>query len=348
MKTMLKLFLPFILMTFLLLALPGQALAAQLVKVIVGGTFTLESGETLDEDLTVVGGTVVLEEGSTVNGNIFVLGGSLEINGVVNGDVVATGGYIKLGESALVEGDITSAGGYVDQDAGAQINGEIQSELTGPFPLVLPGIARLPVLQFTVSPIWNGLWFVAQVLILAALAVLIAMFFPKQLERVNRTIAAQPLIAGSMGLLTGFIFPFVVLFLVITICLIPVALVGGVLLGVLLLFGWVAFGLEVGQRLAVLFKQEWAAPISAGVGTFVLTLVIGGAGKIWCIGWLFPTAVALVGLGAALLTRFGGRNYPELVVSPVLAAPASGLDQQPTSDGTQASSTMDQGSSEGI
>jgi hypothetical protein len=29
-----------------------------------------------------------------------------------------------------------------------------------------------------------------------------------------------------------------------------------------------------------------------------------------CVGWMAPAAVGLVGLGAVLLTRFGGRVYP--------------------------------------
>jgi len=313
MRKILRIFLPVFLAAVLLLSLSQQAQAAQSTRVIVGGTYTLESGETLDEDLSVVGGTVVLEEGSTVNGEIFVLGGSLEVNGVVNGDIVATGGYIKLGESAVVDGDIASAGGFVDQDSGATITGEMQSELSGPFPLVLPGVTRLPALEVSFSPIWDGLWFLAQVLMLSALAVLLAMFLPKPLERVNRALATQPLIAGGLGLLTGAIVPLVLLFMVITICLIPAALIGLLALGILLLLGWVAFGLEVGKRLAVLFKQQWALPISAGVGTFVLTLVIGGAGKLWCIGWLFPTVVGMVGLGAVLLTRAGTQDYPEII-----------------------------------
>jgi len=342
MKAIIKLFLPLILVTFLVLSLPGQAAAAQPVKLIVGGTFILGNGETLDEDLTVVGGMVLLKEGSTVNGKIIVLGGSLEINGAVNGDVVAAGGYIKLSESATVDGNITSAGGYVDRDLGAHVSGEVQNEMSGPFPLLLPGLSGLPVINISFSPIWKSLWFLAQVLMLSALAVLVAMFFPKHLERVDRTIATQPLFAGSMGLLTGFITPFVVFFLVITICLIPAVLLGLVLLGVLLLFGWVACGLEVGKRLGGLFKQEWTAPISAGVGTFVLTLVIGGMGKIWCIGWIFPTIVALVGLGAAILTRFGGQDYPEQMVKSLPASEAPASTQTPEAGEENVSSGEDQ------
>jgi hypothetical protein len=348
MKTIYKLLLTLILVSMVSLALPGQALAAESLKVIVGGTYTLEAGETLDEDLVIMGGSVVLEAGSTVNGMVVVLGGSLEINGTVNGDVVAAGGHVKLGESAEVNGDITSAGGYVDKDLGADISGELQSELSGAFPLIMPGINRLPTLDFSFSPIWSGLWFLAQILIVSALAVLIAMFLPHPLERVNRTAVTQPLLAGSMGLLTGFLAPFVILLLVITICLIPVALVGMVVLGLLILLGWVACGLEVGNRLAVAFKQEWTAPISAGVGTFLLTFVIGGLGKIWCIGWVFPTVVVMIGLGAVILTRFGRRDYPETIIRPVQVSAAPQVEQQPGEAEEFSSAREDEGPAEGI
>jgi len=348
MKTITKLFIPLIIVSFLILAMPGQALAAQSLKVILGGAFTLASGETLDEDLTIIGGTVLLEKGSMVNGKVVVLGGSLEINGTVNGNVMVAGGYVKLGESAVVNGNITSAGGSVDKDLGAEISGELQSELSGAFPLTLPGIRQLPTVNLSLSWVWKGLWFLTQILILSALAVLVAMFLPKHLERMNHTIATQPLLAGSMGLLTGFISPFVILLLVITICLIPAALLGMLLLAVLLLLGWVACGLEVGKRLGVALNQEWTAPISAGVGTFLLTFVIGGMGKIWCIGWIFPTVVAMIGLGAAILTRVGTRDYPETIVRVVQAPYAPLVEPESEAGEPIPSSDEDEGPAEGI
>jgi hypothetical protein len=328
MKTIFKFLLPLIVVSFLILAWPGQALAAQPLKVVLGGTFTLSSGETLDEDLTIIGGSVTLEDGSIVNGKVVVLGGNLVVDGTVNGDIVAAGGHVTLGETANVHGNISSAGGFVDKDLGAQISGEIQSELSSSLPFTLPGISRLPTVDVSFSPIWKVLWFLAQLFIISALAVLVAMFIPQHLERVNRTVTTQPLLAGSMGLLTGFISPFVILLLVITICLIPVALLGILLLSILVLLGWMAIGLEVGKRLSVALKQEWTAPISAGVGTFLLTFVIGGMGRIWCIGWIFPTLVAMVGLGAAILTRVGTHAYPETIVGPVQTPPAALVDPQ--------------------
>ena len=58
------------LVIFCLLAVPGTAFAKSINaptmddKVVFGGSFTLESGETLNGSLIVLGGVVLLDEGS--------------------------------------------------------------------------------------------------------------------------------------------------------------------------------------------------------------------------------------------------------------------------------------------
>jgi hypothetical protein len=44
---------------------------------------------------------------------------------------------------------------------------------------------------------------------------------------------------------------------------------------------------------------------------FLLALVVDATGQIIpCIGWIFPALVAVIGIGALLLTRFGTHPYP--------------------------------------
>ena len=45
-------------------------------KVIFGGTYTLKSGQILNESLVIIGGVVVLEEGSIVIGDVVVIAGN--------------------------------------------------------------------------------------------------------------------------------------------------------------------------------------------------------------------------------------------------------------------------------
>ncbi len=308
----LRRFLPWIALLLIALLLStgsggSVAHAAAPAKTIIANTFTLADGEMLNEDLTILAGTVTLEKGSTMNGNISLAGGTLQVAGLVKGNITATGGTIALKSSAHVTGDISLTGVAFSRADGAQVDGSTQSLERG-----LPAIPGIPEVSWSrgLNPFWEAVWFLARIFIFSALAVLAAMFFPRQLERTSRAIVAQPLTGGLLGLLTVVVAPFVVLLLLITIILSPVAVLGVLALGLIILFGWIALGLETGRRLASAMSQEWAVPLAAGLGTLLLTFVLLSINFIPCIGWVFPFAAGLVGLGAALLTVIGTRDYP--------------------------------------
>ncbi len=297
----------------LALILPGRALAAEPYESIIGGSYTLEDGEILNEDLNVLGGTVTLEKGSTVNGNVSLVAGTLTVYGKVTGNILATGGYIKLGDTAVISGNVSVAGAYLDRDSASIVDGEIDTELSSPFDITLPGGVHIPDVSLTVSPVWSAMWFLARVFMIAALAVLLMMFLENPTVRIAKTVIAQPLISGGLGLLTLIVAPFVLFILTITILLIPVALLLFVALFLMGIFGWIAVGYEVGVRFAHMLGREWAPPLAAGVGTFILTFVTLGlcsVDLIQCVGWVFPVLVVSLGLGAVLLTRLGTQEYP--------------------------------------
>ncbi len=297
-------------------------------KLVVGGTYSLESGETLDGSLLILGGTANLEAGSTVEKDVTVIGGTINVNGQVKGDVSAVGGMVSLGSTAVVGGDVNTLAGQLTRDDGARIEGQVNTGTTGPFALVVPGTIQIPGLEnlpliplpknfnapaasVRFNPVWDGLWWLIRSFLWAALAVLLALFLSQRTERVAASVMKNPLVAGGMGCLTILIVPLILLVLVITICGIPFALLGAFTLWIAWGFGIIVIGYEIGRRLAQLFKADWAIPVSAGIGTFALTLGLNGIGALVpCVGWMAPAAVGLVGLGAVLLTRFGGRVYP--------------------------------------
>jgi cytoskeletal protein CcmA (bactofilin family) len=301
------------------LFLPAQALAAEPAvdiqsarpdEFVFGGNFVLTSGQTLRGNLWVFGGNAEIQQDSRITGSIMVAGGNLRINGLVEGDINAAGGNVQLLESAHVRGDVNMLGGTLSQRQGSQIEGRVQENGRGPIQIVPPGIP-IPSFDVRTTAAWDFMSFLFQSFFLAALAVLAALFIPRPIERVSRTAASQPLIAAGLGLLTVVVVPILMLIMAITLILIPVSLITGLVLGLLMLFGWIAVGLEVGRRLEGLFKSTWALPVSAGVGTLVLTLVAGGAGRyIICVGWILPVFVLVLGLGSTLLTRAGTQSYP--------------------------------------
>ena len=289
-------------------------------KYVFGGTYTLSSGQTLNGNLYVFGGIATIEDGATVDGNAMLMGGTLKLNGRVTGDVVATGGLVDLGNTAVVDGDVNTAAAHLNQALGAEIHGSINNSAGGPFQFNFPG-GGVPNIGVNFNPLWDGLWFLFRSFLWAALAILVVLFLPRQTNQVAQAAVAQPLISGGLGLLTVVIVPLLLIVVAITIIGIPVSLLGLLALVIVWGFGIVALGTEVGKRMAEMFKQEWALAVKAGVGTFILVVVADGLARlIPCIGWTIPALLGIVGVGAVLLTRFGTQPYPPAA----LALPASG------------------------
>jgi hypothetical protein len=159
------------------------------------------------------------------------------------------------------------------------------------------------------NPIGKFFSSLLQIFTLAALAALMALFLLKPIEHLADSIVISPLISGGLGLLTIVVAPALLIVLVITIILIPLGLIGILALAIGMLFGWIAIGFEIGRRLAEAIKQDWAAPISAGIGTLLLTLVTWGIGLVPCIGWLAGFTFLCIGLGGVILSQFGRRVY---------------------------------------
>ncbi len=315
-----KLFYSIPVVLVLLLVLPVTAFAAPLDdgRVVLGSYYVLESGETLDGDLVVVGGSAVLEEDSMVNGNVFVMGGNLDADGTIDGDLAVMGGNASLGPNAMIVGDVITLGGNVNRGL-ASIEGDFVSENVfdfpmnfGPtrgygFPMQLSGFQSLH--GFGTSMGTRILWYFFQAFLLAALAALVVVFIPEQTKRVASTLAEQTWISGGIGILTMIVAPILIFFLFITICFAILGFLGAFILAVAGVFGWIAMGMEVGDRLAKALEREWQPVLSASAGTFIVTLVLMGIGFIPCIGWLAPFLVGAAGLGAVILTRFGTREY---------------------------------------
>jgi len=313
------------------LALPVPASAAGPFdgKVVFGGSFTLETGETLDGDLAVLGGIVVLMQGSTVKGQVALIGGSLTINGEIEGDLTIVGGAATLGETAVVRGDLVTLGAAVSKAQGARIEGEQISGagLEAPFRWEFPEIVqvvRMPWFMWQTWPL-SMAWFVVRAIVLAGLAALVLLLAPEATARTSRALVQSPVNCGALGLLTIMAAPVFIVLLAITICLIPFSLAAAGILVVATVFGWIAVSLELGTRLAAAMKWVAQPPLAAGLGSLTLSLATGAIELIPCLGWvaspLIVAVAAALGLGAVITTRFGTREYLG-PVAPVAAPPA--------------------------
>jgi len=262
-------------------------------RVIFGDNFTLSEGQVQDGDLVVLGGNVDLKPGSTVDGGLLVLGGNVTASGEVTGDVSILGGNATLSSTSHIRGDVSTVGGSLRREPGAQVDGQVVrgQGLDVPFGFdVGPSFIgpRVAAWSSGLSPLFALMWFGFRTLMLAALAVLVVIFWPEPTLRVARAAVGQPFPAGGLGLLTLVIGIPALILLMITILLSPLSFLGLVLLMVAGVYGWIALGLEVGRRLAHAFDWDMHAAAQAGIGGFLITLVVGGFGLIPCVGWVAP------------------------------------------------------------
>src|SRR5512142_287293 len=304
-------------------------------RVIIGQDFTLKSGDSINGDLVVIGGQVLIEEGATVYGDTVVIGGSLNMNGKATGNTVVIGGVVNLGAQSSVAGDLVTIGGALQRAEGSQVGGNVVTNLPPPrinIPVVptapqaaIPPAVPTPGIEPIVRPFATAGSILVQAIGLAMLAMLLTVFLHPQLDRVAQAATRQPLISGSIGILTVLLAPITLLILIVTVLLIPVALAAVVLLVLAWLFGVVALGMEVGDRFTKAIHRTWEPVLAAGAGTFLLVIAVGIVGQIPCVGWLAPVIVGLVGLGAAVITIFGTRVV-QLPAAIVPASPTTGTE----------------------
>lgn len=300
------------------------------------GPYTLQPGDRVDGDLVVFGGPVRLGEESELEGDLTVFGpltldtgaivggqlvvmGSADIDGQVEGDVFSAGA-LTLRENAYVEGDISTAGN-LSQDPEAVVEGDVSPmdeddwDIAVPGPFGSPGhwdrrveVSRTPR---WLTAIWNLVRGIAGVVLMSLLALIIASLWPAQMERVGRVIEEAPLNAFGVGLLTLILATLAATLLAITICLSPFAFVGMIVVGVGILFGWVALGLILGRRvLTGLFNQLDPKPaVAAILGTALASFILALARTFGLLHTLLIFLLIPPVAGAVLLTRFGTMPY---------------------------------------
>lgn len=302
------------------------------------GSYTLDEGDDHAGDLVVFGGPVLLMEASTFDGDLTVFGplemepgasiegqlvvtGRADIAGEVEGDLFSAGAVV-LRDTAFIAGDV-SAVGRVEQEEGADIGGELipMDEddwrlpwgVPGPFPA--PRVDS-PTVEISRTPRWVAIFLrlvrgVASVVILSLLALVVASLWPIQMERVGRAMEEAPLPVYGVGLLTLILVGLAAVLLTITICLSLFAVIGLIITGIGILFGWVALGLVLGRRVLVsLLDQPAPKPaVSAIVGTALITLILAMARIVAPFRTLLLFLLVPPAVGAVLLTRFGTMPY---------------------------------------
>jgi hypothetical protein len=285
-----------------------------------------------------LGGSITVAEDESVNGAVVAIGGDADINGRVREAVVAIGGNVRLGPRAEVQGDVTTVGGSITRDPEAVVHGQVNE-------VEFPAFHIRPVGPWSVrfDPWWGSApWRTVRLVgtlvrmgLFALLAALILLLAPRAVERIDRTVRDEPFKAALVGFFAQLIF---VPLLVITVLVLVISIIGIPLL-VLVPFAVLAFFVALllgftGSASAVAHAARdrfaWSRPAPFALLVVGLLLIWGVtmvgrvlalpggpfawmAGLVLLVGFLVEYAAWTVGLGGALLTRFGraGRLYPQ-------------------------------------
>ena len=278
-------------------------------RVVFGQDVTIKAGEEVEGDLVVFDGDVVIKKEGKVDGDLVAIGGDVEVAGEVDGDLAAIGGNVRLEATAVVDGDLATFGGRLYQEEGAVVQGQTLGGLAlRGFPL--QGIPSPPTRVSRNLALDLFLRFLRTVVVtiaLMALALLVVLFLPQQTRLVSQTALAEALPSLGVGFLTILVILVVVPLLTIICVGIPVAFLLVLALGAAGLFGWIAIGLLVGEKILEALKVAEPLPL---VAVAIGVLLISFLGAVPCIGWIVALFVGLLGLGAVILTRFGTQVYP--------------------------------------
>jgi len=280
-----------------------------------------------------VGGSITVAEDEQVTGAVVAVAGSITVNGRVLEDVVAVGGNVRLGRRAEVRGDVVVVGGTIEREPGAVVHGKV-SEVA----FAIPGVRIRPnwdswTFPWFDSAQWRAFRLFASLVrmaLFALLATLVLLLAPRAVQRVQVAVTTEFWKSALVGLLAQLFF---VPVLVLAVVVLAVSIIGIPLL-VLVPFGILAFfvALLIGltgaaSALARLVQRgsSWATPTGFGLLFVGLAMIWGitvlgrlvslGGGPLAHIGTLvvltgfvIEYAAWSVGLGGALLTRFGRRG----------------------------------------
>lgn len=282
----------------------------------VVSTGTRRSVRSIDGDLIKFNDDLTIAADEVVRGDVVVLFGDINVQGRVEGALVAVLGNVELTETAVVDGEVTVVLGRLDRRDRAQ-TGSVTVINPGEG-ILLRGVSRQP-------GIWMSFW-AWQFLFLLTLGLvllLVALAPRTRLDAISTCLRRRPAASIGLGALLLAAGHLAVVglaaILVLTVIGIPVALL---LLLVLALFDLVAIGaaaVTLGHRLCAMLNLPCSHPVGACLVGLValhvpafLAALASAAGltpllalPLAWTGNLVKLAAVSAGLGALILSRLG-------------------------------------------
>ncbi|MDI7274981.1 MAG: hypothetical protein QME94_03285 [Anaerolineae bacterium] len=158
---------------------------------------------------------------------------------------------------------------------------------------------------------------VAFVLVVVSLGTVVVLLVPGPTRTVAEALTGWPAQSVGAGLVVALIAAVVLPFLVVICIGIPVAVVAAAALATGLLFGWIAVGQALGQRIFESLKLPSQQPVAAAA---LGLLILASLTALPVLGTVVGATVGAWGLGAVVVTRGGSLPYtggwPSWIVGP--------------------------------
>lgn len=332
----------------LLVVLVGIAVVVSLVPGVaaaqsgVGGTTTVDSGETVSSisgvygtiivegtvtgDVSGAAGNIVIREGGVVEGDLEAAAGNIRISGTVRGDVSTGAGSIRVTETGTVEGNFEVGAGNVRIDG--TINGDAEvgadtirlgddatiagsltydGNLEGNRDAVAGEITRDgslgPGLFTELRPVASWIFTVNAFILNFILGALLLGLFPNFSDGIADRVATEPAKTGLAGLGAFIGIPILLIAVAITVIGIPISVVG------LLLFlavSWI--GLVLGRFAIGTWLLSFTDVDNRWVALVIGLLLAVVLGQIPVVGTLVNFVIFLLGLGALVMALVSRRR----------------------------------------
>jgi len=263
----------------------------------------LTVGDETERDLASVGGHIVVD--GVAGGHVIAIGGSVTVNGTVEADVVSIGATVQLGPRSVVKGGLLCLGASLKKEHGAQVLGETVY-LSSPNEVVSRLARELSI--FSLRREWSPLAIGIRLVILFTwflIATVILLAFPGQVKTAAEETSRHFLKFGLIGLLWSaalVVTAILLVFLSLVIIGIPLLLLLFFFAILIKLFGNVSIYYLCGTRFLSAVGYRGGPNILPVLTGLVLLGVIQFIPYVGGLVWML---LSLVGMGAALATKFG-------------------------------------------
>ena len=261
----------------------------------------------IGHNVRAAGGRVEIGEKALVEGNASLAGGRIVVRGPVKGHLQAAGGRVLI--DSAIDGDVFAACGKLELGPHARIGGKLtyraQEEMTRDSAAQVAGAIdyRPSARDITHPPRGNRwtrgwLWTAG----LALLAILLAGALPAASERVGGQLRAHPWLSLLAGLVVLICMPVAAVIVMLTIIGIPLGLLAILAYLALMLIGYVAAAVTLGEMALARAQPGIAAPtVSRMLAAALAVLVLALLARVPFVGGFVVLATLLFGIGALVL-----------------------------------------------